>query len=127
MIIPSNRQNNPLPSRSAAHTIPAAQARPTASHLASEPSIARLPSRIWTTPTWRPPPPNLTTHGLYSIDDVARYLHSHSFVPGDPESKLTITGHNIMDLALKYRQEIGTAVLNNDFSTILSPDREFVM
>lgn len=96
-------------------------------HISAEPSIARLPSCIWTTPNWRPPPPNLTVHGLYSIDDIAQYLRSHSSPPGVSEPKLSIAGHTILDLALRFRQEIGAAISKDDFSTILSSDREFVM
>ena len=46
---------------------------------------------------------------------------------GSPRQKLSIRRKNVLELAANLRQELVMAGASNDYSKILSPDREFIV
>lgn len=84
-----------------------------------------LPSLIWSQP-WQPPRIENPIEGLESIEDVAQFVMTNSNI-GSPRQKLSIRGKNVLELAANLRQELVMAGASNDYSKILSPDREFIV
>ena len=84
-----------------------------------------LPSLIWSQP-WQPSRIENPIEGLESIEDIARFVMTNSNI-GSPRQKLSIRGKNVLELAANLRQELVMAGASNDYSKILSPDREFIV
>jgi hypothetical protein len=82
-----------------------------------------LPAAIWTSPWSAPPASNVN---FYTADELDTKVYCEASRP-NLSAKLQIHGRNVAELASILDVKLAKAADQNDFSEVLSPERDFQM
>lgn len=81
-----------------------------------------LPPKIWDLHSWTPPP----SQNLYSIDRLATQVFQTA-TSGISVPRFVVEGDDVAGLCQHLDAFLTQAIKENDFTTILSPNRTFQM
>lgn len=82
-----------------------------------------LPCSIWST-IWTPHDGSVPNR--YNLENFSLRVLEYANT-GGPGSKFSVSGKTMQDIVKNFLDAIRDAAAKNDFSQLLSPDREFLM